>query len=159
MSQARLIILVGNIGSGKSTVAKEYAKEGFRVICRDDMRTMLAAGGYLFEPALERAIHRASRALLENLMIDQIDVLIDETNMTKRGRKELISLGKLFNYAITGVVMSELSKAKSIANRAKDNLRGNGLYIWSQVWQKFNNAYDKPSLDEGFDSLIWKDAE
>ena len=159
MNKPRLIILIGNIGSGKSTTSREYAKEGFRIVCRDDMRTMLAGGGngYVFEPPLERAIHRASRVMLENMMLDQIDILVDETNMTRRGRKEIIDLGKMFGYAITGIVMPELSKAQSIANRAKDNLRGNGLYIWSQIWQKFHNMYDKPELDEGFDSLLWKD--
>lgn len=161
MDKARLIILIGNIGSGKSTTSREYAKEGFRVICRDDMRTMLAGGGngYVFEPPLERAIHRASRVMMENMMIDQINILIDETNMTRRGRKEIISMARLFGYSVTGVVMPELSKAQSIANRVKDSLRGNGLYVWSLVWQKFHDAYDKPELNEGFDSLLWKDAE
>jgi dephospho-CoA kinase len=33
-----IILLIGNIASGKSTIAKQYAKKGYVVISRDSLR-------------------------------------------------------------------------------------------------------------------------
>ena len=159
MNRPRLIILTGNIGSGKTTTVKEYASEGYHVVCRDDFRTMLGGGNYKFNVTTERAIHLASRALIEGLMDEQLDIIVDETNVTKASRKSLIQLGKLYGYLITGIVMPRLPKATSLRNREKDDLRGSGLFVWSMVWDKFDKQYEEPSLDEGFNSLMWKDRQ
>ena len=157
MARPRLIILIGNIGSGKTTTVKEYAKDGYNVICRDDFRTMLGAGKYKFDAKTERPIHSAARALLESLMIEDLDIIVDETNVSKRGRQQIIKTAKAFGYSITGIVMPRLSRAQSIENRKKDTLRENTAEVWGQVWDRFNRAYEEPTLDEGFDSLIWRD--
>jgi predicted kinase len=149
-----LVILIGNIGSGKTTTVKKYAKEGYCVVCRDDFRTMLGGGTYKFDTQTEKAIHRATRTLLENLMVENLDIIIDETNTTKRGRGQLISLGKLFGYNIIGIVMPKLTKQKSIANRMKDTLRHYTVEKWEAVWDMFNRMYEEPELKEGFDELI-----
>jgi predicted kinase len=149
-----LIILIGNIGSGKTTTVKKYAKEGYCVVCRDDFRTMLGGGIYKFNTRTERAIHQASRTLLENLMVESLDIIIDETNVTKRGRKTIIHIAKLFGYHVIGIVMPQLTKEKSIANRIKDNLRQTTVEQWGKVWDMFNRMYDEPELKEGFDELI-----
>jgi predicted kinase len=151
-----LIILVGNIGSGKTTTVKKYAEQGYCVVCRDDFRTMLGGGSYKFDTRTEKAIHQASRTLLENLMVENLDIIIDETNTTKRGRKTIINTAKLFGYNVIGIVMPQLTKEKSIENRIKDNLRQNTIETWGKVWDMFNRMYETPELKEGFDELIWE---
>ena len=154
--QPELVILVGNIGTGKSTVSKGYAIDGYYIICRDSLRSMLGAGRYIFEKDTEEAIHDSTTNLFIHLLLQRKNIVIDETNMDKRTRKRFISIAKYdYKYKkITAVIMPQLSKEDCIVNRMKDTLRGTPLHIWEEVWEKFNKRYQEPTLDEGFDEII-----
>jgi len=149
-----LVILVGNIGTGKSTVSKEYAKKGYLVVCRDTFRYMLGAGRYRFEKHLETAIARAATTLLQALLIEGENVVIDETNMSRRRRKTLIELGKEFDYKVVACVMPDFTKSECLLNRAKDDTREYDITKWGEIWDKFDLQYDLPLFDEGFDEII-----
>ena len=61
-----LIILVGNIGSGKSTYAKKYQKKGYIVIARDQLRYAIGGGEYIFNTKYEPLIWKTEYYLFKN---------------------------------------------------------------------------------------------
>lgn len=152
--QPELVILIGNIGTGKSTVSKEYANNGYIIVCKDSMRTMLGAGSYVFDVKLEPLIHQATTDMITRLMKQQKNIVVDETNMDKKTRATYIDLAYRYNYKRVACVMPVLSKEDSIVNRMKDSLRGTPIYIWEEVWEKFNKRYQEPTHGEGFTEII-----
>jgi len=56
MKQKELIILIGNLGTGKSTFAKTLVEKGYINISRDSLRYMIGAGKYIFNKEFEQSI-------------------------------------------------------------------------------------------------------
>lgn len=152
--QPELVILVGNIGSGKSTVSKWYTTDGYLAVCKDSIRTMLGSGRYIFDKKLEPLIHQATTDMVIRLMKQQKNIVLDETSMDKKTRDIYIFYGHQYDYKVTAVVMPQFSKEDCIVNRMKDTLRGTPLHVWEEVWEKFNKRYQEPTLGEGFDEII-----
>lgn len=61
----KLIILIGNIGCGKSTLAKKLVKKGYCIISRDSFRYMIGAGNYIFDLKYEPAVKCANLNTVE----------------------------------------------------------------------------------------------
>lgn len=154
MKKPELILLVGNIGSGKSTKAREFAKQGYKVICRDQIRTMLAGGGYLFDPYMEIYINTALDQLFRSLVKFGADLVIDQTNMDKNTRKHYIDYAEQFGYTVKAYVMPALIKETCVFRRMYDNRREMTEEKWGEVWEHFNKKYEEPSKKEGFDEIV-----
>jgi predicted kinase len=149
-----IIIMIGNIGSGKSTIARKYATEGYRVISRDALRYMVGGGKYTFDLNLEASIKKSAVKILETFMKNRISIVYDETNVSKNLRVDTIQLAKKYNYKIIAYVLPCLSKEQSVDRRMKDPHGQNSREIWNSVWERFNSMYEEPSKDEGFDEII-----
>lgn len=149
----RMYLLVGNIGSGKSTKAAQMAQSGdCVVISRDSMRHMLAGGGYSLSH--EQEITISLLVLLRSLMKKGIDVVIDETNLVRKYRKDKINYAKEFGYKCIAVVMPKISQAESVLRRITDNCRGTSAAKWADIHESFDHRTSKPTKQEGFDEII-----
>lgn len=146
-----MIVLVGNIASGKTTMSKKLAKMGYRVISRDALRYMVGAGEYVFDVSLEHTIAEAHDNLLEAFLDNKIDVVIDEVNVQYARRAQFITMAKDYNYHIIALELPRLSKKISVDRRSKDSHGKFDRKIWEGVWDKFDKAYSSPTKKEGFD--------
>lgn len=151
---ARLIVLVGNIGSGKSTYCKELVQQGFYIVSRDAIRYMINAGDYLFDRNKEDAVHRITMKSLYALMSLYVDVVIDETNVSRKMRKHYIELGQEFCYDIEAHIMPSLNRHDSINRRLGSNHGSYDYKDWGEVWDRFNSRYVEPTQEEGFDKVV-----
>ena len=151
---SNLIMMVGNIGSGKSTLVKKLVKQGYLVVSRDALRLMVGGGEYRFDYDLEPEIYRIEKYALELLTSFNYDIIIDETNMRRFIRKVYLDIAKCQDYTTTAIIMPRLSKAESIKRRMKNNHGKTTISIWREVWDKFNQVYEKPTLEEGFNRVI-----
>lgn len=154
MQEKRLNILIGNIGSGKSTRIKNKPKN---VICvsRDALRYMIGGGDYIFNEDLEKAICFGELKILEEFMkIGASDIIIDETNIAKLIRQRYLKLADKYNYKKVAIQMPILSKKESVDRRMKDPHGQPDRTLWERVWEKFNDIYEPPSFREGFDEII-----
>ena len=151
---AKLILLVGNIGSSKSTYAKQLVKQGYYVVSRDSLRYMIGAGDYIFDREKEPIIHSMLMKCLMALFILGEDIIIDETNMTQKVRANYIERGKQFNYEIEAHVMPTMDREESVRRRMGDNHGDLPDAKWEEVWEGFNGRYVEPTVEEGFDKVI-----
>jgi len=156
-----IYIMVGNIGSGKTTLVKKILAEKPKivVISRDDLRYMIGAGKYVFNPELEPFIFESARLMIKNLMHEEaVDILIDETNMCKKYREDYLDLVRQYAYEATAIVMPQLDKKTCVDRRMQNPHGQDDRSIWEGVWDKFDGLYEKPTIAEGFNKIseVWE---
>jgi predicted kinase len=161
MNKSEIILLVGNIGSGKSTLIRKIINKEFShvVISRDDLRYMIGAGKYRFDLNLEPAIWNSELKIIESFMDfgdTAPNLIIDEVGINKKMRKRYIDLAKKRGYTITVIEMPRYSKRKCVNRRMKDPHGQFDRKLWESVWEKFNKLYEKPSKKEGINKIIRK---
>lgn len=149
-----LVMMVGNIGSGKSTAVKLYVERGYKVISRDALRYMLGSGSYIFDTELEPDVFKIEKYALDILTQSGYDIVIDETNMSARGRRRYFEVIKNRGYDVIADVMPKLSKFDSVDRRMKANHGNSTIDTWGKVWDMFDKAYVEPTLDEGFTMIL-----
>lgn len=148
-----IIVIVGNIGSGKSTYAKKLAEEGYIVIARDALRYMIGGGNYIFNRELEPAIWQGEWDILFNLMQTGVAIVVDEVGISPLMRKRYIELAEVFNYKISAHIMPEISKEEAINRRMKNPHGQPDKDLWGGVWDMFSIGYEEPTEEEGFDEI------
>jgi len=151
-----LYVLVGNIGSGKSTFCKHFLKEHKEKIvctCRDSLRYMIGGGDYIFDPDLEPFIVISHLRILEAFMNEGFDIIIDETNISSVYREDYLELAEYYDYQKIALVFPKLDKETSVSRRLQNDHGDQGREVWEGVWDKFNNKYEEPTKEEGFDEV------
>jgi predicted kinase len=151
----KLVMLIGNIGSGKTTLATDLVAKGYIAVSRDWLRYAIREGGYLYEPSLEPLIFRVEWFLFENLIYSGYDIVLDEVNVTKKLRQKYIKFAKEYGYhEVTAYVMPKLTQTESVKRRLQSNHGNTASATWKKVWSKFNQQYEAPTKEEGFDKII-----
>ena len=150
----KLIIMVGNVGSGKSTCVKKLVKKGYVVVSKDGVRYSIGSGKYIFDMSLEKSIHKSTLTLCEGFLAVGKSVIIDETNMNKKIRKCYLRLANLYNYTKEAVIMPKLPMKESVKRRLKSNHGNTPKKVWEEVFQRKQDAYEKPTIKEGFDIIV-----
>jgi predicted kinase len=160
MKKPLFILLVGNIGSGKSTLCKLLAKKNFTIISRDALRYMIGGGDYRFDPKMEPYIAEAHDAMLQCFLSgvsygspENLDIVVDEVNVQASRRDqllEMISDDDCSRYIKVAIVLPKLSKKKSVDRRMKNEHGKFGRKVWEGVWEKFDKAYSEPYEDKGY---------
>jgi len=154
MNRARIIVLVGNIGSGKSTLAKEYVADDYICISRDSFRYQIGSGDYIFNMTYEPIIHLTEKFMIEEFMKKRINLVIDETGINKEMRKPYIYLAQQYNYECRAVEVTRISKEQAVGRRMNCPHGDGSRKFWEDIWQKFEDRYEQPTVEEGFDNVI-----
>jgi len=154
-----LIVMVGNVGSGKSTWSKKNAvtmsnPNGYLVVSRDAIRYMLGGGNYLFFREVEPLVHRITITSIEDLLKQGQSVIVDETNVSKKMRKQYIQLARKYKCCVTAVVMKETTMKEAVKRKMKVPHGQKNKKLWEGVFRRFKLRYQKPTLQEGFDVVM-----
>jgi len=147
-----IIIMVGNIGAGKSTLVKQFVELGYRVVSKDAIRYMLGGGEYIFDVALERQVDTIAKSALIELTYAGYNVIVDETNTTSLERKDYLHYIR-GDYEKTALVFPKISKEESVKRRLQSNHGNTSKEVWEQVWEDKNSSYQVPTKKEGFDTI------
>lgn len=150
---SQMTILVGNVGSGKSMLARRKALQGDTVICNDALQTMFSGDRYgMYNPDKKQFYHAVEDYAIEHAIGNGDGVVIDRTNMSTKDRNRFIQIGKKFNCTIK-VYDFGAGTIEGLDRRVKDS-RGVPGYVWRNVFDSMKNKYEKPSMNEGIDEII-----
>jgi len=155
----KLIFLIGNIGSGKTTYTTNIKKD-YVVLSRDKIRYMLGGGDYVFNPLFEPALWKGISEIFTQLIKTEVNIIIDEVNVNYVMRTQYLNIihnmhEYIGSYHITGVVFPKLSKKEAIKRRLSAPHGNIDQKQWERVYTRFNKLYEEPSLSEGFHKIIW----
>ena len=146
-----LYILCGLPGAGKSHWSNQKCKDSLTVIVsRDSFRNMIKGDNYIFDHLYEKTIKESSNNTIKEFLKDGFDVIADETNFSKRRRKELIDLVSDLNVKIVAVYFKDMD---TLENRLNDP-RGYSKEKWIEVINNMKNNFEVPKLNEGIDRII-----
>lgn len=149
-----LVLLIGNIASGKSTISKKFSKIGFSCVSSDGIRYMLHPDEYVFNPEEEYAVHSIESAAIKSLMDLGFDVLVDDAgNSILNRRKWMMELAELSGYKVVAVIMPTLSKSASAKRRLRNNHGGYDKKRWEEVYEMFQKTNCPPTKKEGFHAI------
>lgn len=150
-----LMILTGNIGCGKSTMATRMAKdEGYVIISGDAITAMVQGGDYgAYDPKKKPVYHAIERAGIMTALFHKFSVVVDRTNMKVSDRARYIFMGKFHHAVITSHCWG--SGDREDLKRRLEDPKGIPEKQWRGVFDYMAGSYEEPSLAEGFDSIYF----
>ena len=146
------IIIVGNVGTGKSKLAQKYSDIGYLRFNGDDIRKMFNNGKYIYTKEENGIIIDIKIAFLNSCGVIDANFIIDGTNISKQERTIYRQILGEDDVKLS-VVDYGMGNNKSL-NRRLENPRDLEPNIWIDVHNKFMNEYEKPEKCEGFDDII-----
>jgi predicted kinase len=152
-----LIILSGISYSGKSTIANKIQSNYGHVIVSSDDELVRLAVGMSYNEAFSKlqtdsSFKNKHRVNLENsfynAMKENKNIIIDQTNLTKKTRRWKIHEAKKRGYKVKSIVV--LATSPMVVDRQHDR---SNKFISSAVLDNQRRIFSLPSYDEGFDEI------
>jgi predicted kinase len=149
----KLYITTGNVGSGKTLIARKLAKTGAVRVNNDEITTMVQGGECgAYDPAKKEVYRAIETAGISAALSGKFDVVVDRTNMKRSDRARYIEIGKRWGAKIISIDFGP-GDQHGLARRLREP---NGIPSdrWQDVWENFYVSYEQPEEKEGFDSII-----
>ena len=144
------IIMMGLPKSGKTTfVYNDLKKDDNVVVSADSLRELIY--GQEFYANGESVVWSVHQYMLQELMRQNVNIIVDNTNKTIERRKSLITAAKNMGYNVIGIMM--MTEYDTCHKRAKEE----GFPI--DVLTKAAEDWDNPTEEEGFDKIIVIDSK
>lgn len=148
----KCVVMMGIPGSGKTTVVKELFRD-MEVHSTDQYIEALARmSGKTYNEMWRQNIKEATRKFkvdVEHSICLDEDFVVDRTNLTEKGRKEILNKLPEHYVKIVCVVGCDHRIAKG-----RNNLRDSGRRISDEVISEMIGKYEYPTPDEGFDYIV-----
>lgn len=142
-------ILVGVPGSGKSTWIKEHMPLANVMSTDTIIENVAHSYGMTYDEGFKELISFAEKVMWRRMtwsIAEQVDFVIDRTNMTAKGRKKFIDYIKPFGYEFEAVVFTTPDQDEW---ERRLNSRP-GKTIPKHVLDSMVNSFQMPTEDEGF---------
>ena len=149
-----MVILVGNVGCGKTTLSRRYADRNYVVVSRDALRSMIDGERYKFDFDLEPHVFEIETNAIEIFLEAGYNIVVDETNTSLRTRFRLLRLAEEHNVQTLIHVLPRLGRKECIDRRMKHDKRGYTRKRWEEIWDMFDKSYVEPNYKEGFDWML-----
>ncbi len=142
-----MYLLVGILGSGKTTYAKDFAEDNpnTKIVCADDFRKMLN-GEYHYHKELDDIITVSMVDTIKHLLDGGYDVIVDVGNLTEDRRSSWMQIPVDKRVA---VVFPLRDKEWHINNRLKNEHRTDA--DWDEIYDGDVKAFqpiDKTQFNE-----------
>lgn len=141
-----LYVMVALPRSGKTTYVKKHFK-GIPVVSADQLRLLIHGKRYVAEQ--EPKVWWVRNIMLKALMEQGLDVVVDQTNITKKRRAPLVKLAEEYGYRAIAVMLKtdvDTCKERAIKTHQEDLI---------PVIEDFAQEFEPVSEDEGFDEVIF----
>jgi predicted kinase len=146
---ARLYVLTGIPGSGKSTYARTQLGRCVRVSL-DDLRKMMSGHDYHaeYEPMVAEAARVVLEAMLAQANVLGFDVVLDATNVTRAWRGDAIQRARRHGVEPFSVFVDVPFEVAARRNAER------GRVVPEEVLERFHGQLEPPQEDEGFVAVI-----
>lgn len=156
----KITILVGNIASGKSTYIRDNWEEGTFLISKDDHRKAISSyknKDYIWDETLEEFIHDIILDCFEAALYLNIEnIILDETNMAIETRAPYVMLAMKYGYELEAIVFPDYGEGVHVERRMSDNHgKECSEEMWREVYNRKKDRYEEPSIEEGFNNIIF----
>ncbi|QDU32795.1 hypothetical protein KS4_08310 [Poriferisphaera corsica] len=153
-----VVIPVGMIGSGKTTVAKYFLDKHFLMAYEDMLISSFHGGTYDYKIPLQQQYLAAMREVAAYWLGQGFSVVADSTNHTRRRRLDVINRlaevhGREF-ICVLGVVMPKREAAFHAAIRIQHDHRDYATERWKRVAAEHEAEYEPVTEDEPFDFVL-----
>lgn len=145
-------VLVGPIASGKSTYARNAARNGFLCMNDDAIVNMLHADDYtLYDERLKVLYKTLENQIIGTALAMQRIVLVDRgLNCSINGRKRWVALANSFDVPCEAVVFLNEGPEVHARRRTESDSRGHSYEYWLNCAKRHHSDYSVPSVEEGF---------
>ena len=142
----QVYILVGCPGSGKSTWSKKFIENdpSIRRVCPDEFRAIFGFGES--DQKVSAKAFEATRLAVRDTLNDNLDVIVDATNMYPKARKQFLDIAKEYN-AKTIAVIFEVDKNILLERNKKRGDEG-GRNVPENIIDDMLSKYQRPDLNE-----------
>lgn len=143
------------IASGKSSYAKNAAKQGIICLNDDSIVNMLHGDEYtLYDQKLKILYKTIENSVISTALAMNKMILIDRgLNISVNGRNRWIALAKSFDIPCEAIVFENDGPEIHAQRRANSDSRGHNYEYWIRVANIHQAEYKEPSLEEGFDKI------
>jgi len=150
---AALNLMVGNIGTGKSLIARKLMIDGAKVVNMDALQRMIAAGDYdRYDKAAKKVYHAAEDAAILSCLELGLDVVVDRTNIDRKTRARFIDMGKQYDAKI---IAWDFGKGDEHSLRRRlGHPHGVPQVTWEGVHEYMAGKYEAPDLAEGISEIV-----
>jgi predicted kinase len=154
--KSKVILLVGPPLSGKDTYLRSQDYSDFTMISRDDILMSLhdtddysEAFGQVDQKEVDRLLNQK----IQDCIDGKKNVIINMTNLTKRGRNRHLSKFPNSDYEKIAIVFPKLDITEYI-NRNLKRKNEENKFIPLNVIQSMIDNWEDVTSDEGFDQII-----
>jgi predicted kinase len=148
---ANITLLVGLPRSGKTTwveLNNEFNFNGKKqvIISADKLRYLIYNQRFWSDG--EPMMWAVRKIMLKSLIEQGVDIIVDETNTTKKARQEIIKLATKYGYHIKALVFdidAEVCRQRAIESNQEDLI---------PIIDRMVNQYEEPDIEEGFNEII-----
>jgi predicted kinase len=153
---SKCIILVGNIGSGKSTWVKEQGKGA--LIINDDSIVLAVHGGAdkSYSTGLKPLYKTIENIIFGFAATNNLDIVVDRPNLSIRTRRRYVGLAHSFDMNVQAIIFPFENPRLHAERRMKDDGRGYTVEYWERVAANKNQNYEPPDKSEGFQEIVYE---
>jgi predicted kinase len=149
-----LMVLVGNIGSGKTTMAKKLISQGYIVSSFDSIAKTLMQGdtGSIQGMQFRRLCLRTYEGLIYDSLDLGISIVADYNNLRRSSREVLCKMAKSFNASCLCIDFGAGTE-EGLQRRIESS---NDLSVqgYDFMYRDLMNKYQKPVVGEGFNIVL-----
>lgn len=150
-----MYMLIGLPSSGKSTWTKQNAIEAVIVSSDNYIDEVAKNLGKTYTEVFRDTINMANARAISDFnkaVKDKVDIIIDRTNLTIKGRRTYIEKVEKAGYNIVAIVFDIPEDIR--AERDRERAKTSGKYIPAEIINSMRSGYVEPTNDEGFDEII-----
>lgn len=154
--KSQVIILVGPPLSGKDTYLKTIGFSNYTVISRDDILMDFSKGKNYsdsFKTVDQNIVDRELNNKIQKAVENKDNVIINMTNLSKKGRKRHLIKFPNLDYEKIAIVFPKLSLDEYLRRNDKRN-EEQDKFIPPSVIKDMVERWEDVTYDEGFDKII-----
>lgn len=151
-----ICVLVGTVGSGKSTYAKQQARDGWVIVNDDSIVNAVHADQYTLYDEKLKPLYKGVELFVANTALAMgKSVVVDKgLNLSRNARQRWVSFGRSLDLDVQCILFEFFTPEIHAARRTESDARGISYESWLRRVRVHFSMYEEPTVEEGFASIV-----